>query len=108
LSLTAFFCTCFLQPSFDKVLQEEIPELEMVHLAALYMELRSIGQTPPIIDATDLRRNPEVLQSPALLSIFSTLVDIPNITRFVLQNQLIGVRLNCLGRVYVILAVSSQ
>jgi hypothetical protein len=60
-------CTCVLQPSFDKVLQEEIPELEMVHLAALYMELRSIGQIPPIIDATDIRNNPEVLHSPALL-----------------------------------------
>ena len=56
----------YLQPSFDKVLQEEIPELEMVHLAALYMELRSIGQVPPIIDATDIRTNPEVLHSPAV------------------------------------------
>lgn len=51
------------------MLQEEIPELEMVHLAALYMELRSLGQTPPIIDATDIRNNPEVLHPVDLLEI---------------------------------------
>lgn len=59
-------------PSFDKVLQEEIPELEMVHLAALYMELRSLGQTPPIIDATDIRNNPE-----GMLRSLCSAIDIP-------------------------------
>ncbi|XP_024378737.1 branched-chain-amino-acid aminotransferase-like protein 1 [Physcomitrium patens] len=59
-------------PSFDKVLQEEIPELEMVHLASLYMELRSMHQIPPIIDATDLRRDPE-----GMLRSLCSAIDIP-------------------------------
>jgi len=59
-------------PSFDKVLQEEIPELEMVHLAALYMELRATGHTPPIVDATDIRQNPE-----GMLRSLCSAIDIP-------------------------------
>ena len=48
------------QPSFDKVVPPSFLELGVAELVAIYSELCELGSPPPVIDADDLRRDPEV------------------------------------------------
>lgn len=45
--------------SFDKVVAPSFLELELASLVTIYSELCELGSPPPIIDASDLQRNPE-------------------------------------------------
>jgi hypothetical protein len=49
------------QPSFDKVVPPSFLELGLADLVSIYNELREMGRAPPVIDAADLKRDPEVL-----------------------------------------------
>lgn len=46
-------------PSFDKVVPPSFQELGFTDLVGLYNELSALGKPPPIIDAAELRQNPE-------------------------------------------------
>lgn len=46
-------------PSFDKVVPPSFQELGFTELVGLYNELSALGKPPPIIDAAELRQNPE-------------------------------------------------
>lgn len=50
-----------LQPSFDKVVPPSFLELGLADLVSIYNELREMGRAPPVIDAADLKHDPEVL-----------------------------------------------
>lgn len=52
----------YCQPSFDKVVPPSFQELGFTDLVGLYNELSALGKPPPIIDAAELRQNPEVLE----------------------------------------------
>lgn len=51
---------CF-QPSFDKVVPPTFLELGLADLVSIYNELRELGRAPTVIDAADLKRDPEVI-----------------------------------------------
>ncbi|KAG2695473.1 hypothetical protein I3843_07G014100 [Carya illinoinensis] len=46
-------------PSFDKVVPPSFRELGLAELVSIYNELSELGKAPHIIDAVDLRRDPE-------------------------------------------------
>lgn len=48
------------QPSFDKVVPPSFFELGIAELVSIYSELCELGSPPPVIDADDLQRDPEV------------------------------------------------
>ncbi|KAG8063313.1 hypothetical protein GUJ93_ZPchr0003g18482 [Zizania palustris] len=48
-------------PSFDKVVPPSFFELGIAELVSIYSELCDIGSPPPVIDADDLQRDPEVI-----------------------------------------------
>jgi hypothetical protein len=48
------------QPSFDKVVPPSFMELGIAELVAIYSELCELGSPPPVIDADDLQRDPQV------------------------------------------------
>ncbi|KAF7078751.1 hypothetical protein CFC21_083133 [Triticum aestivum] len=50
-------------PSFDKVVPPSFLELGVAELVAIYSELCELGSPPPVIDADDLRRDPEAVLS---------------------------------------------
>lgn len=50
----------YYQPSFGKVLPPSLAESGLVELVSVYSELSQLGKPPPVIDAADLRENPEV------------------------------------------------
>ena len=50
------------QPSFDTVAAASLEETCLPQLVQLFSELRQQGCSPPVIDATDLRHNPEVIE----------------------------------------------
>lgn len=51
-------------PSFDNVIPASSDELDLAQLVSIYSELKCKGHSPAIIDADDLRKDPEgVLQS---------------------------------------------
>lgn len=45
--------------SFDKVLEPSFLELELTSLVTIYSELCELGHPPPIVDITDLQKDPE-------------------------------------------------
>jgi hypothetical protein len=47
-------------PSFDKVVPPSFLELGIGELVSIYSELCEHGKPPPVIDADDLQREPEV------------------------------------------------
>lgn len=53
---------CVLQPSFDKVLPPTSFELGLGQLVGIYDELCDIGKPPPVIDAKELQKDPEVFE----------------------------------------------
>lgn len=46
-------------PSFEKVVPPSFLELGLAELVSVYSELSESGRPPPVIDAADLRENPE-------------------------------------------------
>lgn len=46
-------------PSFDKVVPPSFFELGLAELVSIHSELSELGRPPPVIDAADLRENPE-------------------------------------------------
>ncbi|KAL0005841.1 hypothetical protein SO802_013402 [Lithocarpus litseifolius] len=46
-------------PSFDKVVPPTFLELGLADLVSIYNELRELGRAPTVIDAADLKRDPE-------------------------------------------------
>nr|POE53156.1 branched-chain-amino-acid aminotransferase-like protein 2 [Quercus suber] len=46
-------------PSFDKVVSPTFLELGLADLVSIYNELRELGRAPTVIDAADLKRDPE-------------------------------------------------
>lgn len=67
--LTLLFDVC--QPSFDKVVPPSLVELSLAEMVAIYSELSQLGRPPPVVDAAELQRDPEVLES-FFLYIFTT------------------------------------
>lgn len=56
---TPFFI--YPQPSYDKVIPVTFSELGFSELVSVYNELKELGRPPPIIDAAELQKDPEVL-----------------------------------------------
>lgn len=50
----------FVQPSFDKVIPLSFLDVGLADLVSIYSDLCQLGTPPPVIDADDLQRNPEV------------------------------------------------
>lgn len=48
------------QQSFNKVVSPSFLELGLGDLVSIYSELCELGKAPPIIDADDLQKDPEV------------------------------------------------
>eukprot|EP00271_Cylindrocystis_brebissonii_P022179 TRINITY_DN8384_c0_g1_i1.p1 TRINITY_DN8384_c0_g1~~TRINITY_DN8384_c0_g1_i1.p1 ORF type:complete len:623 (-),score=77.18 TRINITY_DN8384_c0_g1_i1:194-2062(-) len=46
-------------PSFDKVVPATLDETGLPQMVSLFSELRQAGRAPPVVDAADLRQNPE-------------------------------------------------
>jgi hypothetical protein len=53
---------CVLQPSFDKVVPPSFFELGLAELVSIYNELSELGKPPPVIDAAELQKDPEVFE----------------------------------------------
>jgi hypothetical protein len=53
---------CVLQPSFDKVVPPSFFELGLEELVSIYNELSELGKPPPVIDAAELQKDPEVFE----------------------------------------------
>ena len=64
------YINVFCQPSFDKVVPTSFLELGFAELIAIHGELSALGKPPPVIDATELRKNPEVSLSSLKFVIF--------------------------------------
>lgn len=61
------------QPSYDKVMPATLSELGFSELVSVYNELKELGRPPPIIDAAELQKDPEVLLLSELPEFFSFL-----------------------------------
>ncbi|MCI02051.1 branched-chain-amino-acid aminotransferase-like protein 2, partial [Trifolium medium] len=48
--------------SFDKVVPPSLHELGLWELVCIYNELFQIGKPPPVIDAAELQKDPEVFE----------------------------------------------
>ena len=59
------------QPSYDKVIPATFSELGFSELVSVYNELKELGRPPPIIDAAELQKDPEVLLLSDLPHLFS-------------------------------------
>ncbi|WJX13525.1 hypothetical protein P8452_03908 [Trifolium repens] len=65
---TSIFCSpayeilCVLRPSFGKVIPPSFFELGLLELVQIYNELSDIGKPPPVIDAEELQKDPEVFE----------------------------------------------
>ncbi|XP_002967648.2 branched-chain-amino-acid aminotransferase-like protein 2 isoform X2 [Selaginella moellendorffii] len=46
-------------PSFDDVVPATLKDLQWSSLLSMYSDLQSIGESPPVIDASDLQKDPE-------------------------------------------------
>jgi hypothetical protein len=53
---------CVLQPSFGKVIPPSFFELGLLELVQIYNELSDIGKPPPVIDAEELQKDPQVFE----------------------------------------------
>ncbi|KAJ0977580.1 hypothetical protein J5N97_013054 [Dioscorea zingiberensis] len=53
----------YILPSFDKIVPPSFLEMGLADLVSIYCELCERGNPPPVIDAEDLQRNPEVVLS---------------------------------------------
>jgi len=53
---------CVFQSSFDKVVPPSFFELGLLELVQIYNELSEIGNPPPVIDAEELLKDPEVFE----------------------------------------------
>jgi len=78
---------CVLQPSFDKVVPPSFFELGLAELVSIYNELCENGKRPPVIDAAELQKDPEVFQFLNMLD-FDSLMKYENKITFCSFNEM--------------------